>query len=363
MLKERVIWIDGLKFIACFIVFLGHYYSAFGFLINTNSLFIQSVYKIFHAFIFGNWWVYVFCIISGWLATKRHITYFKDLIYALTNRYVRFVLPIFVANLLVYAIWVMDGFSNYAMGTAYDCEFLMEPYQNQYSLSDVFVSSLLLDNRFIGPLWVLRDILIGNCLTYTFIFLKNNFYKGILLFAFIFFSIICMGGWICFREMHSDLYYVLLTLYGGEFLKLIWNKVSKVYNKRLLLGITLLISILLISLYWLRSYRIIITMIAIIFTTLIPYSYLKNLLSISMMEKISKLSFTIYLLHGPILFSFSVWVFYSLGSVYNLSLVFWLNLIVSVLFLITTCYLYYMLIERRIDILINSIKTFILKKS
>lgn len=256
-------------------------------------------------------------------------------------------------------MYQIDCFNNYEISDTYS---LINYYNRTYLIEDVFISSLIMDDRFIAPLWVLRDIFIGSCPVYFYSFFKNNACRGGVCIIFL---IACVGLYRFIPTIHTDLYYTLLTLCGGMFLNVIWTyDVRHLDNlDRTIFGVTIGECVLFMSLELVRSNIYFLTLTAIIFTALIPYSYLKKLLSISMMEKISKLSFSIYLLHGPILFSFSFWVFYSLGSVYNLLLVFWLNLIVSVLFLITTCYLYYMLIERRIDILINSIKTFILKKS
>lgn len=103
MATKRIIWIDEVKFIACLAVFGGHYCNVFSFsILQSNSIFNYPIAKLFCVFIMGNWWVYVFCIISGALATNKTIKSFGQLIGALFNRYLRFVLPVLIANMIVF---------------------------------------------------------------------------------------------------------------------------------------------------------------------------------------------------------------------------------------------------------------------
>ena len=187
-IKKRLEWIDGLKFIACFIVFLGHYVSAFSFAIP-NETFSQTIWKLFYFIVFGNWWVYVFCIISGYFAAIKHIISGRHLFILIFNRYIRFIFPVFCGNIIVYLISCTFGFHNYELGQVYQSSFLMEPYKNPLTLLGTVKSALLLNNEYIGPLWVLRDIFMGTCFIYVFSYLQRKIYKKVKIWV-----LIAIGG-------------------------------------------------------------------------------------------------------------------------------------------------------------------------
>ena len=72
---------------------------------------------------------------------------------------------------------------------------------------------------------------------------------------------------------------------------------------------------------------------------------------------VSHLSFTLYVLHGPILFSGSMLIYqYLTGVGFSYPLSFVANWIVSSLIVIVVCEGYYLLIQKRIDELIKRVK-------
>ena len=213
--ENRITWIDSLKFIACFIVFLGHYCSAFYFSIQDTWWLGVPIIKLFYAVIFGTWWVYVFCILSGWLATKKSIKSFRELLGAFLYRYLRFVLPVLIGIVVVWVIWRFGGFQNYEVGLMYSSDFLMDPYQQNYCFMDTIKSAILLTNQFIGPLWVLRDIFAGTCLIYAFNYIRNKSNMRTTFALGAGFLVVCAGLYKLYPLLHSDLYYTLMTTVGG----------------------------------------------------------------------------------------------------------------------------------------------------
>lgn len=106
--RKREQWLDNVKLIACIAVFCGHFYSAFYGQLSEpvsvtelDSFIGYTVSHIAHICFSGDWWVFVFCIISGQLAWKKKIESFQALLKALIRRYIRFVLPVLAANIFV----------------------------------------------------------------------------------------------------------------------------------------------------------------------------------------------------------------------------------------------------------------------
>ncbi len=180
--KKREAWIDNLKFIACIAVFWGHFYSAFygqlldtSFLAKADSVCIFIIKHVLNILFNGDWWVYVFCIISGWLAWKKDVKTVKELTKAIAHRYIRFVVPVFAANILVIIIDRTIGFYSADVGVAINNNWLASNYCNRPSIAHVFTSALCLSNEYIGPIWVLKYIFWGTCVVYGIKYIATKF--------------------------------------------------------------------------------------------------------------------------------------------------------------------------------------------
>ena len=122
--RKRERWIDNLKLLACMAVFWGHFYSSFygqlldkSFLKRTDNIIIFIIRHVMNIVFNGGWWVFIFCIISGWLAWKKNIPTGKDLLKALFHRYLRFAIPVLIANLFVVAISKTIGYHAFEVGS------------------------------------------------------------------------------------------------------------------------------------------------------------------------------------------------------------------------------------------------------
>ena len=114
-MSRREYCLDGIKFIACMIIFWTHFVGAFYSLCAVNPglgprmefLLTHSPLKIFTD---SAMMLMIFMMISGYLAAGKKIRTFRELWQAVLFRYFRFVLPFLFANLLVCVIWYTVGF-------------------------------------------------------------------------------------------------------------------------------------------------------------------------------------------------------------------------------------------------------------
>ena len=171
--KGRQLWIDNIKLIACVAVFWRHFYSSFyGQLKDTSWLNDSDICVVFvmqhilNILFNGGWWVFVFCLISGWLAWRKNINTIEDLAKALLHRYIRFVLPVLIANCFVVVIGKTIGFHAFEVGTTIGNEWLAGNYTSTPQANHILKSALLLNNEYVGPLWVLLYIFVGTCAIY-----------------------------------------------------------------------------------------------------------------------------------------------------------------------------------------------------
>lgn len=99
--KNHKYWIDYLKFIACLCVFGGHFFEVFIYKNEALADYENIVRCLMKSFLNGNFWVAVFCIISGYCIGTKRIMRFSELIKYYAKRYIRFVLPLMVALIFI----------------------------------------------------------------------------------------------------------------------------------------------------------------------------------------------------------------------------------------------------------------------
>ena len=80
MEKKRMDWIDGLKLIACVCVFFSHYqgffFGACRADLGCGSVFKRIMGSSYNIFSNGNFWLCMFCLISGYFACKKRVISF-----------------------------------------------------------------------------------------------------------------------------------------------------------------------------------------------------------------------------------------------------------------------------------------------
>lgn len=307
----RLKWIDNLKLIAATGVFVCHYTEAFAMQNAGNYLLPQWLITGYRyplsMLINGEFWVCVFCVLSGYLLAGKQIDsvhiWFKTCI----NRYFRFLIPFTFANLLVWIIQNTFGFYSKMCGNLIQNTWLMNQYVTKYTLIEVMQNSIILGSDLNSCFWIIRHMFVASCFIYltNYICYKYQIYviKYIFLLAFLLFP---------------PTYFIGCVYLGSILPKVSVEQKEKIQNKKIFLFILSIlmmsgtqnfisdcigVSILKINQYWELFYA------AIIIVCIYSSNYLSDIFGKLKWNKFAKQSLTIYLLHWPVICSFSAWCF------------------------------------------------------
>lgn len=200
-------WVDGLKGIACILVFSHHFLVGFypaayygkeyQSHVSFDVYFSQSIVGII---LNGNFWVYVFCVLSAIVLSyslNKNDAFYEKLSNGLLKRYFRLALPVFTISVFVLIcknVW--GGFTNVVASEMTGSPWLASYYTNPLTIRDLFLSSFVYvwftgDDKFSGAFWMLTYIFHGSILTYLLNVISHKRSKKVLwlsvipLFAYI----------------------------------------------------------------------------------------------------------------------------------------------------------------------------------
>ena len=289
----------------------------------------------------GEFWVCVFAILSGYLLNKKNIRNGKDLVKICINRYFRFVIPFFFANLFVYFLYIFVGFSAQKCGMIINNEWLLNQYTNPIRFVDIVKNSFMLGSELNNNFWIIKHMLLGSWLiyisNYTCYKLHSQKIKiivaiGLLLFPYTFFIGATYTGSLLAevskklkfvqqrRKITITFFVVMLGLMSGiqnvvaELLKIRWLHINQYWKIFYAMGMLVGISLENQLLKKIENWHI---------------------------DKFSNQSMTIYLLHWPIICSFSTWCFVEvMGRFNNFSVYYWSTLGATIIVLGITVYCY-----------------------
>lgn len=175
MKSERINWLDIVKFIACMGVMGSHFLYTF----LTGSIYgkmavssmTQTVVSLFSVPLNGNFWVFVFCILSGFLLRRKKINDVYGLLQNIFIRYLRFAKPFAVTAAVIFLLDISLGFVTQEMSVVLENKWLKEFYIHNISLCDYISFVLAFDSCINGPVWMIKALFLGNCLVYVFNYL------------------------------------------------------------------------------------------------------------------------------------------------------------------------------------------------
>lgn len=289
----------------------------------------------------GEFWVCVFAILSGYLINKKNIKNATDLIKICINRYFRFVIPFFFANFFVYLLYSFAGFSAQKCGMIINNEWLLNQYTNPIGFISVVKNSFMLGSELNNNFWIIKHMLFGSLLIYISNYICYKFHNqkikiivaiGLLLFPCTFFIGATYTGSLL-AEISKKLkfvqqkgkititfFVVMLGLMSGiqnviaELLKIRWLHINQYWEIFYAMGMLVCISLENQLLKKIENWHI---------------------------DKFSNQSMTIYLLHWPIICSFSTWCFVEvMGKFNNFSVCYWSTLGATIIVLGITVYCY-----------------------
>lgn len=194
--SKRIYWIDGLKGIACIMIFVHHFFVGFmpasyygvGAMQHGNDgwevLLSQNPASVL---INGNFWVCVFCVLSGLVQGYKIFSMEsldrlpKDMV----KRYFRLSLPVFFISLIVYLMMKGEVFFNIQANQIVQSPWLGTYYLEKKTLKDVFYTSFISvwfvgDFTFSNAFWMLKEIFVGSYLTYILSMIGHKKRKNVL---------------------------------------------------------------------------------------------------------------------------------------------------------------------------------------
>lgn len=337
---KRAIYLDNFKGIAAFFVMVHHLFVAYlpvsyyGNSINCyyNTPFMDWLSQTPFAFLInGNFWVFVFFMVSGYLmfiqGSKLNAKTFSS---KFLNRYIKLLIPVIPICVIVFLLKnIMNGslFYHIKVGMDIGSPWLQNSYHVPISLSALLLSPFTIflkgDVTFSNAFWMLDKLLISSLLVlvvaYTFQNVKK--YKR-LKYALICFAILFLN------------HYYLPTFLGGLIYLLSSYDIKKIFKNRftmILIAVVIFIVGVVCAGYpsgripsnfytYLEKYRILKEYIPTvdyyhilgafcILILLINSSKIKNILEWRGFSILGKNSYSIYLIHIPIIYILSPYLF------------------------------------------------------
>lgn len=362
--RKRLDYLDGLKGIACFLIFVHHFlllfYPAVHFgesaISNLNGLDTALSESPLSVIFNGNYFVALFCVISGVVISLQVMTLSdkEKLASTVAKRYFRLMLPVFPVAIIVFLISQLNGFTNIEAstftGSTWAGQYYTETITFEKFIKSTFIETWFYgDNTISGNFWVISKMFFGSFLSMLLSVITWKYKKR----AWILMVLISL----CFFD-HSD-FYLAFSL-GTLIAWLIVNK-EKFFHK--VPGVILLIFGIFLGgfpsgvtptgiykPFIFHSYADIHILGAVMtIYGIISLKVTQRALSIKPFTFLGKISYSVYVIHAPLLFSLTSSLFLafkdSMGYTLNTLLVF----IISSIVLIAICYVYNRYVEKGLN--------------
>lgn len=394
MEQKRIEWIDGLKGLSCIFIVLHHfilgyypaaYHGTDGFSHFSSGIDIAFSQSPFAVFTIGDFWVTIFCMISGIVIANQvwKMREDKQFSKALLKRYPRLVLPVFFVSVIVFLMLQIGLFYNVQASSMTHSEWLSMFYLDKSSVPELFLDSFV-DTWFVGmrlvysnAFWMLNDLFAGSFLAYILAYMGKELKKRMAL-VYIFVSILYLS----INSRMADFALGVLAAFLFIMIKDSMAEKKKIY---LAIGIVLLIVGLLLGAYPVaveptNGYRFLSVIENIYAGRLVAYRFYHKiaafclLMGIEMVSGVKKvlavkpclflgqISYSVYLIHIPVLFSLTAFLFVKLQTVftgYNLRA--FVCLVISLFAIVLLAWLYYRFVEKQCVRFTNWLIEWILK--
>lgn len=300
---NRIKYIEGLKGIGALMVFFTHY-RMMG-LFYPNSLFQEN--PILRLFMCGDLAVHIFLIVSGFciaLSVYNKMQYdIKELQTLVLKRYFRLSLPIMFLLLFECVMYLIDAFPPHEWVLQFGArQSAVEAYQDLSILKlpvAIFLSPVGINCGWLFPIWMLKYIFLGTFLIVIIRIGTSGLNFKLKLFWNIFF--ICVFGFI------SE--YYLSVVFGNLLYEISANntcnlKIKKSIKEIMAFLLLVLGIVLFMSLSMNINYVVAILLVSSVFMS----DLLQKLLSLKVFVWLGTISFSLYLIHWPLICSYSLWI-------------------------------------------------------
>lgn len=297
---QRLIYIDGLKGMLCFLIMLGHFWNIYamrkdpGFSIPLLEAVAAS--PLLCSLLDATFWLYGFLAISGFLLSSSRIGSLFQLLLKSFLRYLRLFLPILGACGFIYLLQQLVGFHAGKTAAYFTCPWFQGSYDVPFSPGEIWSEAVraMSDGfcRFNDPFWVIRDIFRASLLIYLCRYTRQRLGKGASLIPLL---LLAAAG-------HREQFFLCACLCGyltGN-LRELFQRHSR--SVRVLLGAAAA-ALLLSADAWDRIlFNILFWTLALMI--LQSFSRLQNPFCGPLFRKLGQLSFGIYAFHWPVICSF-----------------------------------------------------------
>ncbi len=382
MEQKRITWIDGLRGAASlFIVFhhfiMGYYPAAYKgaegvphLKEGVEAAFSQSLAGFF---VTGDLWVSVFCLISGFVIAYQvfHMKDEKQLSKSLLKRYPRLMLPVFALSAVVYVMLHLNLFYNGPASMLSGSEWLAEFYQNKTTLYDLFFSSIVdtwivgMSTLYSNAFWMLAELFAGSFMAYILAVMGRGMNKRMLY--------VYIGAVLLYLSINSRLTDFALGVLAAYIVERFGERIKSHEKACICVGILILTAALVFGAYPVghepdNAYRILnhlpdrlnpiyfyhMLAAALLVMGIWLLEPLGKALSLKPVLFLGKISYSLYLVHIPVIYSLSAWLlvrFMAKTGNYNFSA--GLSFIISLPVMIFLAWLFHRFIERNCTKLIN----------
>ena len=172
--KERKLYLDGLKGIACLFIMIGHFSGIYKYATDVTSIecgFLRSFTLFPISFLTAeSFWLYLFFAISGYLVASSDVVKLKDVLRKSIVRILRFLIPVIGAVIIAFVIGKTVGFHNQGLKTLLENSWFFTSYQSGFTFKDLIMEPVRVfiigSSAFDSPLWVIRDMVLASILIY-----------------------------------------------------------------------------------------------------------------------------------------------------------------------------------------------------
>lgn len=382
MEQKRITWIDGLRGAASlFIVFhhfiMGYYPAAYEGAEGMIHL-QQGVEKAFSQslqgfFVTGDLWVSVFCLISGFVIayTVFHMENEKQFSKSLLKRYPRLMLPVFALSVLVYIMLHLNLFYNDSASLLSGSKWLAEFYQDKTTLSDLFFSSIVdtwivgMSTLYSNAFWMLAELFGGSFMAYVLAAMGKGMNRKMLY--------VYIGAALLYLSTNSRLTDFALGVLAAYIVEQFGERIKSHKKACVCAGIIMLAAAVVLGAYPVghepdNAYSILnhlperlnpvyfyhMLAAALLIMGIWLLEPLGKALSKKPVLFLGKISYSLYLVHIPVIYSLSAWLlvkFMSKTRNYNLSA--GLSFAISLPVMILLAWLFYRFVEKNCTKLIN----------
>lgn len=210
---NRILWIDGLRGVACLAIFAHHFGCCFFPVTQfgpdtagASPLSIALAQSPLGVLLNGNFWVCVFCIIAAFVASRGRFdppgqepSALRRTSGQLLNRYLRLTLPVFVVSLAALLMVKLHLFTNGAFFQRYGIYWATLSYVEDYYtlpslLRESFVNLCFVGtNKFVMVLWSIRYLFYGYFVSILLAQMSWGRNRRIL-WVYLFFALCCLAG-------------------------------------------------------------------------------------------------------------------------------------------------------------------------